>query len=318
MTNDIPAELRAILNHQNGVVTRAQALAAGLTDSAIKVRLGSGRWRRIHLGVYASFSGQPDRAARFWAAVLRAGPGAALSHQTAGELQGLVADVPLLIHVSVPSGSRVARPQGVVVHYSQRLGQARHPVLEPPRTQIEETVLDLAQCAASADAAVGWVFAACGSRRTTPDHIAAAMSRRPRIRWRSALSMAVGLGEEGVHSLLEFRYVNDVERAHGLPTGRRQRAVMRGGRRQYQDVEYEAFHVVVELDGRAAHPEGTRWADVRRDNANAAVGQITLRYGWPDVTERRCLTAHEVGSTLHKRGWEGALRRCGLACQLPG
>lgn len=76
--------------------------------------------------------------------------------------------------------------------------------------------------------------------------------------------------------------------------------------------------MVVELDGRAAHPEGTRWADVRRDNANAAVGQITLRYGWTDVTERRCLTGHEVGSTLHKRGWEDALRRCGPACQLPG
>jgi hypothetical protein len=50
--------------------------------------------------------------------------------------------------------------------------------------------------------------------------------------------------------------------------------------------------------------------DNRRDNAAAARGVITLRYGWADVTERGCETAFEVGETLSRRGWPGPLRRC--------
>ena len=59
----------------------------------IKFRVRSGRWRQIHPGVYATFTGMPGRGARLWAAVLSAGPGAVLSYQTAAELQGL-ADKP--------------------------------------------------------------------------------------------------------------------------------------------------------------------------------------------------------------------------------
>jgi predicted NBD/HSP70 family sugar kinase len=122
---------------------------------------------------------------------------------------------------------------------------------------------------------------------------------------------------EGAHSLLEFRYLNRVERPHGLPVGTRQHQVRRGGRRQYQDVLYEAFGVVVELDGRAAHPEEFRPRDVRRDNANVAAGQVTLRYTWADVTQRPCVVAAEVRAALMRRGWRGAARRRGRHCTLP-
>ena len=134
------------------------------------------------------------------------------------------------------------------------------------------------------------------------------------MRWRRELGDALALGREGVHSLLEFRYVNRVERAHGLPAGRRQHQVTRGRRRQYQDVEYEGYSLVVELDGQAAHPEWARWADVRRDNASAAAGQVTLRYCWADVTQRPCRTAREVAEVLRQRGWDGTVRGCGAAC----
>jgi len=196
------------------------------------------------------------------------------------------------------------------LHYSRRVGEARHPALLPPRTRIEETVLDLAAAAGSLDSALSWMLRACAGRRTTPGKIGAAMLLRSRMRWRTELSEVLGLAADGVHSLLEFRYVNRVERPHGLPPGRRQRVVRRAGRRQYQDVDYEPYELVVELDGQAAHPEGLRWNDIRRDNANAAEGQLTLRYGWADVTERSCAVAAEVGATLARRGWAGALRRC--------
>jgi hypothetical protein len=303
---------------QRGVLSRPQAVSLGLTSSAIAARLRNGRWQRLHPGVYAAFSGDPPRQALLWAAVLRAGPAAMLSHQTAAELHGLSSEPAPAIHVLVPAGSQIAPISGVALHYSRRVSEARHPVLLPPRARVEEAVLDLAATAGSLDLALGWVFRACGSRRTTAGKLSTAMALRPRMRWRGELSAALSLAATGVHSLLEFRYVDRVERPHRLPPGRRQHAVRRGGRRQYQDTEYDCYGVVVELDGQAAHPTGLRWGDIRRDNANAAEGQVTLRYGWPDVTDRPCRVAAEIGATLRQRGWDGVLRRCGRSCELPG
>jgi hypothetical protein len=318
MTSDVAARLREVLVAQRGVITRPQVLGAGLTDQAIKARLQSGRWQRLHKGVYATFSGEPPRPALLWGAVLRAGGDAVLSHQTAAELYGLLEAPAPRIHVTVPSGSRVSRPHGVAVHYSGRLEQARHPALTPPRTRIADTVLDLAETLPNIDDAIALVLRAAASRRTTAERIGSAMAQRRRMRWRRDLAAALDLGGGGVHSLLEFRYVNRVERPHGLPEGRRQRAVQRDRQRQYRDVEYENYALLVELDGGAAHPDWSRWTDIRRDNASAAAGQLTLRYGWADVTERPCRTAREVADVLRQRGWEGTVRRCGAACLIRG
>jgi hypothetical protein len=314
MRDDVLTGARDLLHCQHGVLTRAQALDAGLTDKAITVRLRSGRWQRLHTGVYATFSGEPPRNAQLWAAVLRAGRRAVLSHDTAAELYGLLTVPAPVIHVTVPSGSPVARPRGVAVHYSGRLDQSRHPALTPPRTRIEDTVLDLVETCPSMDEAVSLILRASASRRTKPERILATLERRPRMPRRAVLLQALGAAADGSQSLLEFRYINRVERPHGLPPGRRQNPVRRGGRSQYQDLSYDDYGLVVELDGREAHPEWFRWADIRRDNASAATGQVTLRYGWGDVTERPCQTALEVAATLREHGWTGTLRRCGSGC----
>ena len=79
-----------LLSRQSGVIARRQALACGLTGGAIRRRLQAGKWRPLLPGVYATFTGPVPRSAVLWAAVLRAGPGAVLSHETAAELLGLV------------------------------------------------------------------------------------------------------------------------------------------------------------------------------------------------------------------------------------
>lgn len=248
--------------------------------------------------------------------MLRAGPGAALSHRTAGELWGLTSERSDYIHVTVPSGKPVTRIPGVVLHYSRRAELARHPALAPPRTRIEETVLDLAQAAASLEEALACILGACAGRRTSPEHLAAAMRLRGRVRWRRELMHALAEAASGVHSVLEYRYVNGVERPHGLPTAKRQWGTQRGGRHEYSDAAYEEYGTLVELDGRAADPQEARWRDMRRDNANAADGQVTLRYSWTDVSERSCEVAQEIASVLRRRGWTGTPRRCGSACRL--
>ena len=62
---------RSQLQYQSGVVSRQQALDAGFTEKAIEWRLRSGAWQRLHRRVYATFTGDPSRDARLWAAVLQ-------------------------------------------------------------------------------------------------------------------------------------------------------------------------------------------------------------------------------------------------------
>jgi len=73
MPNDASLAALDVTDRQRGVITRRQALSAGLGAGLIESRLELGRWQRLHTGVYAAFSGPPDRQATLWAAVLRAG-----------------------------------------------------------------------------------------------------------------------------------------------------------------------------------------------------------------------------------------------------
>ncbi len=316
--SQFPEILGQLAEDQRGVVTRQQALDAGLTRNAIQARVDSGRWQRIYPGVFAMFSGEPGRGAVLWAAVLRAGPGATLSHQTAAELYGITRMPSELIHVTIPDDRRVYPVPGLVVHLSGRILAARHPSQTPPRTRIEETVLDLTEAARNFDDALGWVCAACGGRRTTPYLVRDAMSERQRLRFREGLEIALDDIAAGAHTVLEHRYLGNVERRHGLPRADRQVRVKRGKRSEYRDALYADYQVAVETDGQLAHSPEARWGDTHRDNAAAADGIITLRYSWSDVTTRPCRVAAEVAAVLSQRGWPGRARPCGPGCAIPG
>jgi hypothetical protein len=314
MTRRLSGELRELAQAQDGVLTRGQALAGGLTRTMIRFRLEREQWQWLQTGVYATFSGPPGRRAILWGAVLRVGPGAMLSYQTAAEVSGLADRPSSLIHVTLPGDRYVERIPGMVLHRSARAAQAMHPVLAPPRTRLEETVLDLVGMAATADDAWGWVTRAVGRRLTAQAQLQEAMALRAKLRWRRELTQALTAEWSGVHSSLEYRFLRNVERPHLLPRGIRQAPARQGSGAIYRDVLYEAYALAVELDGRAAHPGDQRWPDIRRDNAAAANdGIVTLRYSWFDVSERPCDVAAQVARVLRQRGYTGA-RGCSSAC----
>ncbi|MGD0064591.1 MAG: type IV toxin-antitoxin system AbiEi family antitoxin domain-containing protein [Streptosporangiaceae bacterium] len=302
---------------QSGVVSRQQASAAGFTDKAVDWQLRSGAWQRLHRGAYATFTGDPSREARLWAAVLRVGPGAALSHQTAAEVHGLIDRPTRQIHVSVPARRRPAQHRkipGVTVHRAHRLVPEWQPPWRLPRTSVEDTVLDLVATARTFDDAYGWISRAVGRRLTSPRSLSKALAARKRIRWRAWITAALEDAADGVHSPLERNYVHGVERAHHLPRAQRQAKRRLGSGNRYLDNLYEQYGVCVELDGIAAHPAENRWQDTHRDNANLVAGTRTLRYGWPDTTERRCRTAGEIAAVLQREGWPGTVHPCSPTC----
>lgn len=299
---------------QGGMVSRPQALAAGLTQREIEWLIASGRWRRIHRGVFATFTGPPTFEALVWAAILRAGRGAVASHQTAAFLDG-VCDAPgPVIHVTVPADRHIrSRIAGVRIHYAQRLPQSRHPARLPARTRIDETVLDLVDVSQHARDVERWVTSACERKLTTPERLAAALGARRKIRWRPMLESMLTDVASGAESPLELRHLRVVERAHGLPPGRRQRRV--GGRRViWVDVDHDDFDLRIELDGRIGHTGDGWFRDRRRDNRTTTEGRATLRYGHADVFGDPCGVAAEQAQVLAARGWTGSLRRCGDGC----
>jgi very-short-patch-repair endonuclease len=180
-------------------------------------------------------------------------------------------------------------------------------------------VLDLIQTAKNFDDAYGWISRAIGRRRTTAERIRLAMAARRKMRWRREIALALSDAEDGALSVLEYRYVNRVERPHGLPIANRQARIAQGTGNRYLDNLYEEYGLCVELDGTAAHPADEQWRDKRRDNANAVRGLVTLRFGLVDLAERRCDTAGAVATLLVSRGWPGWARKCLRAsCGLGG
>jgi hypothetical protein len=320
MEDERSLQWRSQLQAQSGVVSRQQAREAGWPGRTIDGRLRSRTWQRLEWGAYATFTGYLSREAQLWAAVLRVGSGAALSHETAAEVHGLI-DKPIgPIHVSVPADRRPGRRtiRGVVIHRSRCLRPEWQPPWRLPRTTVEDTVLDLVAKARTFDDAYSWISRAVGRRLTSPQSLSKALAGRSRIRWRTWIAAALQDAADGVHSPLERNYVHGVERAHGLPTARRQAKRRHGSATRYLDNLYEEYGLCVELDGFAAHPAEGRWRDTHRDNANRVQGTETLRYGWPDVTENRCQTAAEIAAMLRRRGWTGTLRPCGPSCKAVG
>jgi hypothetical protein len=307
------------------MVARWQLREHGMPDHAVRTLLDGGRWTVRHPGIYATFTGEIGRSAELWAAILacshrprlepgvRHSPDAVLSHETAAELYGLTDRPSAVIHVTVPDRRRrpVAAP-GIRVHFSTRLSERRHPVQSPPRTRVEDTVLDLTQTAPDLDTAVDWLGRACGSRLTTPERLAAALRARKKVRHRRELRYALDDAADGAHNLFELRYYREVERAHGLPAGVRQlRRELREGV-VYDDVDYSEHATVVHLDGRV-HRHAVRFRDMSRDNAAVVEGRDPLRYGWSDVTEQPCHVAAQVAFVLRRNGWAGRPRPCSRA-----
>ncbi len=310
-----PADVEWLLELQAGVASTAQLTLRGISATRIRARVEAGRWQRMFPRTVITHNGPIPHLARVWAAALWAGDTSMASHDTAGFLRGILDGEPRAIHLAIPERRRLVAPNGVVLHRTSR--PSPDPRRSPPQTTIERTTLDLIGAAADLDAAVGILTRVLQRRLTNEQRLLRALHDMPNVRWHRAARELLAPELRGVHSPLEWRYARDVERAHGLPASQRQRRVIQADAGSIvQDVWYEEFRVVVELDGRIGHGELHAFRDMARDNRASERGEATLRYGWVDVNARLCDVATQVARLLRARGWRGTPNRCGSACTL--
>ncbi|SDD68727.1 type IV toxin-antitoxin system AbiEi family antitoxin domain-containing protein [Auraticoccus monumenti] len=296
---------------QDGVLSLEQALGHGLGRNSVQRLVGEGRWHRLAPGVLMTTAPPAGFATLCWAGVLLSGDGARIGGAAAAHLHGLLDQPPEQVDVWSQQQVRIAR---TVWRFrrDQPGTHGRRATAAPPRLSIEDTVIDHAN-GLSRDDVPAVVLAAVQTRRTTPERLRREVQRRPRLRHRRLLLDLLSEAAEGVHSPLERVYLHEVERAHGLPRGRRQ---LRGAGGRHRDVGYPEHGLVVELDGRF-HEGAGRWRDMERDNVATLSGERTLRYGWFDLTTRPCAAARQVGHMLQLGGWTGLVTPCRRCRRVP-
>lgn len=312
--SDALADLRGLARAQANVVSREQAQGHGVSDRVIARLVDQHLWRRLAGGVFLTIDVEPAFPSRSWAGVLLGGPGARLGGLAAARLHGLADADPDPVTVFVPHRRQLVHRQGW--DFQRERAGARDPrsVGDPPRTTVEDTVLDLCATARPEDV-VGWVTVAVQRRRTTPTRLRRALEARRRHPCRALLETMVADVAAGAESPIEILYLRDVERAHGLPDGKRQQPT--GRRRGWRDVLYISFGVVVELDGRLGHDELGRFRDMDRDNLAVLDGLSTLRFGTGDLAGRPCEVALHVAHVLQRHGWRGVPTRCPRCARVP-
>ncbi|MCZ7527271.1 MAG: DUF559 domain-containing protein [Acidimicrobiia bacterium] len=275
---------------QLGLFTRAQALGAGFSASAVDRRLGEGHWEPVLPGVYRQAGGLTSRRQLLLAAVLWAGPDAVASHATAGHLWGLDGcrdDGPVELSASRTRGLSA---EGLSVHRPVRLDPADVTVTEGiPVTTVARTLLDLGGVVSSY-----WLEAALeDALRRGLVTIAELVARVDDLGVRGRPGVAAVrrvIEERGdaapLESALEVR-VWRLLRLSGLPLPRRQYPVEAGGASYRLDFAWPHERVAVEADGYAVH--GGREAfqsDRVRLTALAGAGWRVLHVTWEDCSRR--------------------------------
>lgn len=302
---DPPAHLLTTADAQAGVISVSQVRDAKYSLKSVDRLVKQRHWVRLLPGIYRVAPGEPPWLANAWAGVLYGGDRARLGFEAAGHLWNLIEQPPTTVTVLVPVDRQFAARGPWVFRRESKATRDQCSPASPPRTTIEDTVIDLCNEARPVDA-MGLVTKAVQSRRTTAPRLLTAVDRRSWLAHRGLLQDLLADVADGAESVLELRYQHDVERAHSLPRATRQARARRGG--AYRDARYDAYRTIVELDGLIHLTQVLR--DARRDNAALLDGEVTLRFGWPDVVDRACLVAWQVATVLRARGWPGSPTRC--------
>lgn len=306
----IPSAVRRVLDRQQRVISRGQALDLGVTVDALAGLLGRGTWHRMAAGLYCT-DPRPTWEQWLHAGVLWAGEPCVIGGEAAAFQDDLVKDRPSSIDLWVPVPVSHRRPLGPWRLHGDRYGRLELAGGNPPRTRIEDTVLDVAWGSDEARA-VSLLTRAIATRRTDETCLRDAMARRSKVRHRGLIE-ELTTGHHGYESTLEYFGDTKVLVPHGLPRGSTQVRTLAWVR---VDRLIEEYRLVLEFDGRAGHEGDGAFRDMARDNANTELGLRTLRLGWQDVTERPCRTARTIEKVLRQQGWRGEFKEC-PRCAVP-
>ena len=290
---------------QNGVVARAQLLAAGVSPDAIAWRVKTGRLHPVHRGIYLVGHNAPPPLARERAALLACGESTLLSHRTAARLWRLLPEPPRRDPVDVMvAGRQCGRPAGVRVHRTRVIDakdRRQRDGLE--LTSPARTLLDLASESSDRelDRALNEarVHRLLGNRELT-DVLGRANGRHgaPRL----AALIRLHDGPALTRSEAERRLL-ELIRAAGLPEP--ETNVRLFGFEV--DFLWRSHNLVVEVDGFAFHATPRAFErDHDRNRVLEDAGVTVKRVTWRQIVEEPYATIATIASALARGRMAGA------------
>lgn len=135
--------LYPIAEPQGGYLTTAQAVEAGVSRRLLSHYAARGDLERVAYGIYRLHRFPAHPCGDLIATALWAGPGSAVSHDSALTVYGLGSAMPAVIHITVPGAFRGKRP-GVVIHRASLASEEVTLRDDVPVTKVERTLRDVA------------------------------------------------------------------------------------------------------------------------------------------------------------------------------
>ena len=299
---DLP---RALVAEQDGVATRRQLIASGVSPSAIRWRTGRGSWRYLLPGIILIDGPRPTRRQELIAAALLGGPDAAISGVAGARLHGLTTLPPRrLVRVLVPP-TRRRRTVG--------FADIRPTVVVPPVTRVDRLVVAApARCVLDAAEEVGDQRAADAvtieavQRRIVDlddlEHCLAGLGQRHTHRARKALAAAA----TGAWSVPEAELLRLLAGSSTLPAPWPNPRLFApdGSRLLSPDAWWDDVGLAVMVHSRTYHEGGHQWdTTVARDRELTLAGVLVVgTTPWAITREpRRVLTDIEAAHAVAAR-----------------
>ncbi len=216
MASGEPEALTLLLRKQDGVVSRKQAVAAGLSPSALRHRLRpGGPWSVSLPGVYQAETGTPTPAQREIAALLYGGPRSVLTGVAALRLYRLPAPESSDVDILIPASSRRQSIRYVKVHRTTQMPETvygpRHRVCAPPARATADAVRGLSDLRAARALLAGVVQ----DGGCPPWQLKQELEAGP-VRYSALLRSVLAEVAEGVRSAPEAE-LRDLIKEAGLP-----------------------------------------------------------------------------------------------------
>jgi len=289
---------------QHGLITRAQALAAGMTDDSIMRRLLRGHWSLLYEGIYIIGAAPETWDRTLWGAKLWAGDAGYFSGRTGVLLSRLDGVYERVVEMTLTERSM---PPDHVFQFRFTSRPPDHLQIIDGLTvaPIERVLVDLA--AVERPWRVEFALDdALRKGKTTMGELHDFVEGEGRGLWGCKklrrLLADRPLDDVVLASKLEDKFARLLEDSSLPPIVRHHEVILRNGIPKELDFAYPHIKVAPETDGYRWHSGRMQWQeDLDKYNALAEIGWLLLKFSWRDVDRRPRYVISKLGATIAER-----------------